>query len=117
MLNRHRNLPPFSRGIDFYGRQDGQIIPITREEFLSQYVKVDDFVLGVSRNGLLRPIYDRHCRMVIVHLRDFSNTPLTAYEAQIIPYNREWFSTANNNEHTSRERPSGSRSSVRQRPN
>ena len=98
LLTRHTSRHAISRGIYYYGTPYGEIVPITRDEILTDYVIIENFIVGVSRFGLLRPIYDRSRRMVIVRLPDFNNTPLTAQEAQILPYNDHWLPTPLNGE-------------------
>ena len=110
VLNRHRHMAPISRGIFYCGNRNGEIVPITAQELQARHIIIDNFIIGISRAGLLRPIYDRYRRMVIVRLSDFNNTPLTAYEAQQMPYNYYWLPPSHSNGNEEEVYSSGSSS-------
>ena len=88
MFESLRSKEPVGYGISYYGTAHGDILPLSNENFVENQVIRSGFIIGILRFDALRPIYDEHFRMVIVRVRDSANIPLSAYEAQIIPYNQ-----------------------------
>ena len=88
MLASLQSQPAVSYGIGYYGTARGEIFPINDDDYARNKEIQNGFIIGVLRMGLLRPIYDHNLRMVVVRLRDSANVALSAYGAQILPYNQ-----------------------------
>ena len=87
LLESLRSKRIVSFGIAYYGTAHGDILPLSGDNFVENQVIQNGFIIGIFRLGALRPIYDHQGRMVVVRLSNSGNIPLSAYEAQIIPYN------------------------------
>ena len=88
MFNRLRSAEPISSGVHFL-RGKGLLLPINNEYVLEHKVVEQGFIIGVSINDFLYPIYDQNREAVVVRLSDMMNIPIGAFEAMELPYYRE----------------------------
>ena len=88
VFNRLRSTQPIGYGIKFF-RASGRLIPLTRQFFIENKIIMEDFIVGVSINNLLYPIYDKNHQAVVVRVSDRMNIPIGAFDALEIPFYKE----------------------------
>lgn len=96
ILNHLRKITPCSEGIYWTLIPNGQFLPVDRGFLQLHKVEYEDFIVGVSINDLLCPIYDFERTMVIVRKRGLKNIQLSMNERDKIQYFREMPNTNSN---------------------
>ena len=80
MLERYSQSRPISQGIHYFTNERGEYFPLPSEYFSNYKVVKNGFIIGVSDEFRLRPIYDINARMVVVRLRDYTNIEVQPYD-------------------------------------